>query len=264
MFRRTLIAAIGAITLAAATLAPAQAATYKVTASAPATADVGTLFKITGKSSAKKTLTIQQYSGSRWKSFTTVKTASNGTYVRSVKMPSLGAKKYRVVAPAAGSVKTGVSPTLTVTGYTWLAMASQPHLSGGYQNWDVTARVASTSYARSVQYAKASDSSAFNYLNLGGRCNRVAFGVALDDLSGTDVGQEFSATVRGDFGSGLDYNLTESSAATRTLVKYDKEIPLQIKTLIFSAYVTSGAVIAITSPRAHCSVAKLPPMPLIG
>ncbi|RYJ05525.1 MAG: hypothetical protein EON52_11115, partial [Actinomycetales bacterium] len=192
MFRRTLITSAGAAALVAAMLSPAQAAAYKVTASAPATADVGALFKITGKSSARKTLSVQLFSGSRWKTVSTVKTSSKGTYTRSVKMPSVGAKKYRVVAPAKGSVKAGVSPTRTVTGFTWLPLVTQPHLSGGYQNWDVTAKVAGTAYGRSILYANGgTGSSVLNYYNVDGRCNTVNFGLGIDDRSGSEAGVPF-------------------------------------------------------------------------
>lgn len=268
MLRRTIMAAAGTAALVAATLAPAQAATYAVTVSAPAQADSGALFKVTGKvtgsGAGKKTLKIQRKIGSGpWKTISTVTTTKTGSYTRSVKMASVGQKKYRVVAPAQGRVKQGLSPTRTVTGFTWLTLVGQSHLSRGYTNWDVTARVAETSYPRSVQYATyGSEGDSFDDFNLAGKCDRLRFGLGLDDRSYSESAQSFSVLGFSDFGGFTQYFATDGASSTHE--RYDKTIAGGITTLRFSASLSGGAVVALTTPKAHCSVSALPTSPIIG
>lgn len=256
MIRPVLVGAMAAAVVALS-ITPALAAAYKVTATAPSTADVGALFKVKGKSSAGKTLSIQLRSGSSWKTVSTVKTASNGTYTRSVKMASVGAKKYRVVAPAKGAVKTGVSPTLTVTGFTWLPLAKQSHVTytsdGSTVFTDVVGRVGATSYSHSI--LTRGSSGVTSYFNVDGRCDKLNLGLGLDSRFPGSVG---TTTYAGGFGTGYSSGDYFDIVPTATLVKAEPSIDSRADTLYLGRIDGGSGVTAFTTPKVHCSITSLP------
>ena len=279
MIRTALAAVATTAAVAALTIAPAEAAAYGVTLTAStAKADVNTTFKlsgkVTGKSAGGKKLVIQRKIGSAaWKNFSTVTTRSTGTYAKTLRMTSVGAKSFRVLAPKKGKLATGKSATKTVTGFTWLLFAKQSHEAvaiGGTGGGTVTAvdtdaRINGKKYSHSLLFYVKEPNHAVGFVtNTANRCDRVAFGYALDDQSSdTALPQPVEA------GSAKSSNpsdtgdsfVADNAPATTNLQTVNAPITAGNDALIMGrngAEGTERGVVAITTPRIHCSITELP------
>lgn len=263
MFRRTLVSAAAATALVALTFVPAEAASYTVTATTPASADVGKTFKVTGavtgSGKAKKTLLVQRKVGSAaWKTYTTVKTDAQGKFARSVKVSSVGAKKYRVVAPAKGSVKQGVSPTRTVTGYTWLPLVDQSfQVFGGSVATDVTAKVGSTSYPRSFLITEGSGDSLSINFRTNGHCNLINLGYGIDSRFSGTTGYVVGAGGYDVSGSSFSQIYADATSST-THAKRQAAIDPRVDLVYLYRGSSGSSITAFTTPKVHCSVTELP------
>lgn len=252
--RTLLVPAAGAIVVAALTVAPAQAATYAVSITASKTnADVGTRFtvsgKVTGKSSASKSIAIQRRTGSAaWRTLTTVKTTSKGTYRRAITVRQAGAQQYRVVAPASRSTKRGASQAVTVTGWTWLDLYDESYLSSGgiltrgyYGQLNGRTPPAHT-------FTMAGGSTRI-YWNLGSLCDSVHASVEVPNHGPTSE----SFTI----GRGGDDDVFTLTAGQSRSLDWDSTGAYSF-TVNHTNGSTSGNYVALLTPKAHCSAARLP------
>ena len=247
---------VTAVAATALTVAPAQAASYAVTLKTSRTkADVGTTFtlsgKVTGKSSGAKTLTVQRKIGSAaWTKLTTVKTTSTGAYSKAITAKSTGAKAYRVVAPKSGSTGSGTSPSVTVTGYTWLYLADQPVTAVGGAVVDTPRRIDGKTYKKSIVLFGGSSLVAWN---LQQQCDQVTSAVTVDP--------KFS-------GPNPQSTTTEIGSTSGTLASAVAQLgsasPLAANAtgVGYLGFQVDGddettSPVDILSPRAHCSTTQL-------
>ena len=249
----TLVTTIAATAL---TVAPAQAASYAVTlTTSKQKVDVGRKFtlsgKVTGKSASAKTLRIQRKVGSgAWSTLTTVKTTSKGSYSRAVTARSTGATAYRVVAPKAGSTAQGTSPSVTVTGYTWLYLADQPVTAVGGAVVDTPRTIGGKTYKKSIVLFGGSSLVAWNFQQ---QCDQVTSAVTVDP--------KFS-------GSNPQSTSTEIGSTSGTLASAVAQLgsasPLAANAtgVGYLGFQVDGddettSPVDILSPRAHCSTTQL-------
>lgn len=227
---------------------PAQAATYSVTAALSATkADVGQTVKITGTvggaGAANKRLAVQRRIGSgAWATIGTAVTGANKKYSYTHKVSKTGAQQFRVYAPASNGVSGKASDAKSFTGWIWLNLTQQPHSAGGSLFWDTEPTVKATKRPHSVEQF---DDNTFAFWDLDNKCDqsKVALGT-YDTASGTASG-----SVQTDEGS-AGYTVSAGVATFANHVALASDY-LQISK-------TAGAPLVISSPRVHCSIARLP------
>jgi len=242
------VAAASALSLVPAEAAqPAKAYTAFISSST-AKADVGKTFTLTGTiggtGAGKKTVIIERKVGSAdWKKLTTVKTTTKGTFSKKITVKSVGRKKYRVVAPSSASRATGRSAPAIVTGYAWLDLYDQSYLSDGtvVRGWIGTLN-GRTPPAHT--FALSGDS--LLYWNTQKLCDKMSGALELrdDGIPPQTVRVEAGAT------------------SSDVVVAAGTSVPLP--TSLVDAFgiriqrTNGDSYLALTTPKAHCSVTSLP------
>jgi len=198
------VAALAAGSLALATptqAAPAQARTYKVTASINETLAIGkeTTLKVRGKVTPKaagEKVVLQQRVGNKksWRSTGTAKIKSNGSYVLKDDPSTPGSRQYRVLKPASNGIAKGFSKSLAVQVYSWARLASR--VQGPATNVAIGGVTLATDYYfPSLVTQTAGTPSSVEY-TLGRKCLSLRSSYALTDQSAT--GSTGSVTVSAD------------------------------------------------------------------
>lgn len=242
------VAAASALSLVPAEAAPPVKAFTASISTSTAKADVGKTFTLTGTiggtGAGKKTVIIERKVGSAdWKKLTTVKTTAKGTFSKKITVKSVGRKKYRVVAPRSASRATGRSAPAIVTGYAWLDLYDQSYLSDGVviRGWDgdLNGRT-----APAHTFALSGDS--LLYWNTQELCDAMSGGLELrnDGTPTQTVKVEAGAT-----SSDVNVGAGTSVPLPSSLVD---AFGIRVQRTNGSGY------LALTTPKAHCSVTALP------
>ncbi|WP_162799446.1 hypothetical protein, partial [Nocardioides sp. 616] len=194
---------VAATLSAGAEVAPRAAATYKVKASissstAVAKEDVIKVSgKVTPKAAGQKIILQQRLDGrTTWKKTDDVKVKKNGRFLLSDDPGTPGLRFYRVVKPASGNVKAGVSKELEVTVYRWEKLVQRT--SGPKVNIDgnTGAMVGAEYYSASLT-TETPGTPAYVEYTLGRKCKSLSATYALTDGSETGATGTVSLTVDG-------------------------------------------------------------------
>jgi hypothetical protein len=187
-----------ALPLAAAGLAPATAAEAPAAGAAKyvvtATINKGTAIggqdivkirgRVTPRAVGQRVILQQRLEGKRrWAVSGTARVKPTGKFVLKDDPEVAGARFYRVVKPAAGAVKAGVSQEMLLVVYAWEALASR---SSGPNAGVTTGTVpiGTDSYAGSI-YKYSASSPGFIEYTLGKECLQLTATYALTDDSAT-------------------------------------------------------------------------------
>lgn len=250
------VATVALLVATTALAAPAEAASYGVSLTLSRTkADVGKTLtasgKVTGSKAAKKLLTVQRRVGTgSWRKVGTVRTTSKGAFSYAYRVRATGAQSLRVVAPATGSTKLGVSAARAFTGFTWVDLYDAPYQSGGnavvrgpVAGWTVEGR---TPPAHTLGIG----SDAYVYWNLDGRCDAWRADVAVPD------GNPFTSSTIS-FSASENVSLSPTSEAP---VTHYLDTQLSAVNGLTARRVESnmGGLVYLMTPEAHCSTSTLP------
>jgi hypothetical protein len=229
---RKLVAA-GAMALGIATLPVTAAhakATWLVTVQASrTTVNVGQKVTFTGsvkpggKAAGLKVVLQERFKpGAKWQDQSKDKVNGKGRYTLSDKPSANTQHAYRVVMPAAGKHSKGVSRTIKVTVYDWVALSTLPNVNQDglyFGSVDINGKT----YDDSVRSDRA-DRTASVEVNLGHKCDAMRSTFGLADYSTT--GGQAEVGVLSDGTSVYDkvFDLEQTEQKTISL-----ETPLKLK-----------------------------------
>jgi hypothetical protein len=248
-----------ALPLAAAGLAPAtaaeapaaRAAKYVVTATINKSTAIGgeDIVKIRGKVTPKavgqKVVLQQRLDGKkRWAVSGTAKVKPTGKFVLKDDPSTAGTRFYRVVKPAAGGVKAGVSKELQLVVYTWdklvfRAAGANANLGTG------TAIIGATNYAYSL-FTRVDGTQTTVEYTLGDKCLRLKSTYALTDASASTSSGSYALAVDG---------VTKATAALGlgTIVRDQVTDVTDAFRIRYDFVTTPGAFVAAASPQVLCT-----------
>lgn len=247
-----------ALPLAAAGLAPAsaqapaeRAARYTVSASISRATAIGgeDIVKIRGKVTPKavgqKVVLQQRLAGKkRWAVSGTSKIKPTGKFLLKDDPSTAGTRFYRVVKPATGAIRAGVSKEMTLVVYTWDKLAfrapgANTNLASG------TATIGATSFDASL-FTRTSGAPTFVEYTLGDKCRLLKASYALTDSSPTGTSGSYTLAVDG---------VTSSTAVLGT-----GSIARDVVTDVTGAFrirydftTTPGAFVAAATPQVLCT-----------
>ncbi|UUZ60135.1 hypothetical protein [Nocardioides sp. B-3] len=141
--------------------------------------------RVTPKAAGDKVVLQQRMEGKKtWSVSGKSKIKANGTYLLKDEPSAAGTRFYRVLKPAAGSVKKGVSRELELVVYGWEKLGYRSR--GPATNVFVTnAVIATENYAASIVTDKTGTPASVEY-TLGKKCLKLRASYALTDDSASD------------------------------------------------------------------------------
>ena len=187
----TVALAAGSLALAAPTqAAPAKAKAYTITAKANidvAIAKEDTVKvsgRVTPKAAGEKVVLQQRMENKKtWSVSGTAKIKANGRFLLKDEPSTAGTRFYRVLKPAAGSVKKGVSAELKLVVYGWELLSHRA--SGPETNVSFTsATIGTEPFSASLVTEVAGTNSSIEY-TLGKKCLKLRATYALTDSTAT-------------------------------------------------------------------------------
>lgn len=207
--------------------------------------------KIRGKVSPKavgdKVVLQQRMDGKKtWSVSGTSKIKANGTYLLKDEPSAAGTRFYRVLKPAAGSIKKGVSQELELVVYGWEKLGYRTH--GPAANVFVTgATIATDYYGPSLVTQTAGTPSTIEY-TLGKKCLKLRSTYALTDDSAS--GGTGTVALK------VDGKVAFASTLAIGQVIEDHEVSLTDAFRIsyeFSSSATPLAKVAVAAPEVLCT-----------
>jgi hypothetical protein len=251
-----LVATVALVVATTALAAPAEAASFGVSLTLSRTkADVGKTLtasgKVTGSKAGKKLLTVQRRVGTgAWRKVGTTRTTSKGAFSYAYRVRSTGAQSLRVVAPATGSTKLGVSPARAFTGFTWVDLYDAPYQSGGdavvrgpVTGWTVEGR-------KPPAHTLGLTSDAYVYWNVDSRCDAWRTDVAVPD---GNPGSSFTVKL-----SAWQTTVLTPTSEAPVIHHLDTQLTGLNGLNVRRDESSMGGVVYLMTPQAHCSTSTLP------
>ncbi len=203
--------------------------------------------KVTPKAAGDKVVLQQRMEGKKtWSVSGTSKIRANGTYLLKDDPSAAGTRFYRVVKPAAGRIKKGVSQELELVVYGWEKLGYRTR--GPATNVFVTnAEIATEDYDASIVTDKAGTPASVEY-TLGKKCLTLRATYALTDSSAT--GSTGTAALK------VDGQVAFASTLVLGQIIADHEVDITDAFRISYELVPSGtpaAYVAAATPEVLCT-----------
>lgn len=248
-----LVATAGTATANDATAQRAAAPAYSVSAAISRTTAIAKedVVKIRGKVSPKaagdKVVLQQRMEGKKtWSVSGTVKIKDNGKFLLKDKPSTAGTRYYRVLKPAAGTVKKGVSQELKLVVYAWEKLSYRT--SGPESNVSfTTATIGTEPFSASLVTEEAGLNSSIEY-TLGKKCLKLRATYALTDSSAT--GGTGSVALAKDGKNVFSYGLVLGQIVENNEVDISDAFRITYSTTSTKA---PDSFVAVASPEVLCT-----------